>query len=134
MVSKASEDFPEPLRAVTTVMALCGISTLIFLRLWTRAARTQMDSCSGRTSVVAWVISLVAKGKPRQRVFSALPKLQIIRLPSKRGKRRTGVAGGGCEFVPANSRLLGEGDLDKLDRKSTRLNSSHVAISYAVFC
>src|SRR5207253_9023032 len=26
------------------------------------------------------------------------------------------------------------GDLDKADRKSTRLNSSHVAISYAVFC
>src|SRR5690625_5893696 len=24
--------------------------------------------------------------------------------------------------------------LDELDRKSTRLNSSHVAISYAVFC
>src|SRR5690625_5863789 len=24
--------------------------------------------------------------------------------------------------------------LEKLDRKSTRLNSSHVAISYAVFC
>src|SRR5258707_9294622 len=95
MVSKASEDFPEPLTPVTTVMALCGISTLIFLRLWTRAPRTQMDSCSGRTSVVAWVISLVAKGKPRQRVLSALPKLQIIRLLSKRGKRRTGVAGGG---------------------------------------
>src|SRR5439155_3255876 len=88
MVSKASEDFPEPLRAVTTVMALCGISTLIFLRLWTRAPRTQMDSCSGRTSVVAWVLSLVAKGKPRQRVLGALPKLQIIRLLSKRGKRR----------------------------------------------
>src|SRR5439155_21139978 len=26
------------------------------------------------------------------------------------------------------------GDLISLDRKSTRLNSSHVAISYAVFC
>src|SRR5690625_7079953 len=25
-------------------------------------------------------------------------------------------------------------DFDDLDRKSTRLNSSHVAISYAVFC
>src|SRR5439155_26593688 len=25
-------------------------------------------------------------------------------------------------------------DADKTDRKSTRLNSSHVAISYAVFC
>src|SRR6267378_1253202 len=46
-----------------------------------------MDSCSGGISVVAWVISLVAKGKPRQRVSSALPKLQIIRLLSKGGKR-----------------------------------------------
>src|SRR5690625_5973162 len=27
-----------------------------------------------------------------------------------------------------------ESDLDWIDRKSTRLNSSHVAISYAVFC
>src|SRR5690625_5431196 len=27
-----------------------------------------------------------------------------------------------------------EVDLDRRDRKSTRLNSSHVAISYAVFC
>src|SRR5690625_5875673 len=27
-----------------------------------------------------------------------------------------------------------EGNLDIVDRKSTRLNSSHVAISYAVFC
>src|SRR5690606_39567132 len=33
--------------------------------------------------------------------------------------------------------LAGNGfvaDFDKLDRKSTRLNSSHVKISYAVFC
>src|SRR5699024_11635275 len=29
-------------------------------------------------------------------------------------------------------RMLAEGDL--IDRKSTRLNSSHVSISYAVFC
>src|SRR5260221_3886658 len=91
MVSNASEDFPEPLTPVTTVMALCGISTLIFLRLWTRAPRTRMDSCSGGAFVVAWVISLVAKGKPRQRVSSALPKLQIIRLLSKGGKRRISV-------------------------------------------
>src|SRR5690625_7763706 len=37
------------------------------------------------------------------------------------GVRRVGGAGGG-------------GHLGDLDRKSTRLNSSHVAISYAVFC
>src|SRR5215208_7837775 len=29
---------------------------------------------------------------------------------------------------------LGGGTIEALDRKSTRLNSSHVAISYAVFC
>src|SRR5690625_7445713 len=29
---------------------------------------------------------------------------------------------------------VGSGELALLDRKSTRLNSSHVAISYAVFC
>src|SRR5690625_7109365 len=28
----------------------------------------------------------------------------------------------------------GQGLVDAVDRKSTRLNSSHVAISYAVFC
>src|SRR5438445_8060139 len=83
MVSKASEDFPEPLTPVTTVMALWGISKLMFLRLWTRAPRTRIDSCSGRTFEAAWVISLVAKGKPRQRVSRSLPKLQIIRPRSE---------------------------------------------------
>src|SRR5260221_10796566 len=29
---------------------------------------------------------------------------------------------------------LGGGELEALDRKSTRLNSSHTVISYAVFC
>src|SRR5439155_13752383 len=38
--------------------------------------------------------------------------------------------------VERNQILLGDGsgEILKLDRKSTRLNSSHVAISYAVFC
>src|SRR5438477_12817681 len=30
--------------------------------------------------------------------------------------------------------ILGKGTLTELDRKSTRLNSSHMSISYAVFC
>src|SRR3989442_2907165 len=37
--------------------------------------------------------------------------------------------------LQADQRLLQTGnDLEKADRKSTRLNSSHVRISYAVFC
>src|SRR5690606_41659629 len=43
------------------------------------------------------------------------------------------------QSVPAEAHLLLVGDIDQLpsvgpDRKSTRLNSSHVKISYAVFC
>src|ERR1039457_3330640 len=41
----------------------------------------------------------------------------------------------GADFIkifPANS--LGAGYIKALDRKSTRLNSSHLVISYAVFC
>src|SRR5918911_1420760 len=40
MVSNASEDFPDPLRPVTTVSELRGISTLMFFRLCWRAPRT----------------------------------------------------------------------------------------------
>src|SRR5699024_12883067 len=39
------------------------------------------------------------------------------------------------EEFPVNERVkAGVSYLDMLDRKSTRLNSSHVSISYAVFC
>src|SRR5207253_11182025 len=37
-----------------------------------------------------------------------------------------------CSLAARRSRFFG--DFPALDRKSTRLNSSHVAISYAVFC
>src|SRR2546426_4821263 len=36
-----------------------------------------------------------------------------------------------AEYLAARKRML---DLSQLDRKSTRLNSSHLVISYAVFC
>src|SRR5690606_40039415 len=39
-----------------------------------------------------------------------------------------------CEEILDVTRGLGVGTVVTLDRKSTRLNSSHVKISYAVFC
>src|SRR5690625_6647891 len=39
------------------------------------------------------------------------------------------------EWVGENTQIPeADPDFDETDRKSTRLNSSHVAISYAVFC
>src|SRR5690606_41371281 len=53
----------------------------------------------------------------------------------------TGVKGDGGTAYIARSALESDADIGKLgwssidiDRKSTRLNSSHVKISYAVFC
>src|SRR2546430_9753719 len=45
-------------------------------------------------------------------------------------------AAGGCAFVAVAGRRAGGGRAGpaELDRKSTRLNSSHSQISYAVFC
>src|SRR3712207_7134294 len=39
-----------------------------------------------------------------------------------------------AQFQPAKACLFGPDDELWLDRKSTRLNSSHANISYAVFC
>src|SRR5579859_5912800 len=86
MVSNARDDLPDPLTPVTTVMALCGISTVTFFRLWTRAPWTRKASCSGLEISAEAVICLVAKGSPRQQVSKLLPKLQIIRRLSKASK------------------------------------------------
>src|SRR5437773_9653296 len=57
-------------------------------------------------------------------------------------ERAGGVALGARQQEAATGDLAGSGDPDDLhdeqggggDRKSTRLNSSHITISYAVFC
>src|SRR5699024_11354770 len=56
----------------------------------------------------------------------AMNKSQVGRI-AKRIKRRDGTPDSRALF-PAGSRH------SRKDRKSTRLNSSHVSISYAVFC
>jgi hypothetical protein len=43
-VSKANDDFPEPLTPVTTVSLPTGMEKEIFFRLLTRAPRTSMAS------------------------------------------------------------------------------------------
>src|SRR5439155_25588930 len=63
----------------------------------------------------------------------------------REGQRRGTAAAGGAQEADRGGPQRGAGDSGQgqdrlvagrrdLDRKSTRLNSSHVAISYAVFC
>src|SRR6266487_4966973 len=61
--------------------------------------------------------------------------------PAERGERRQANVSGsvhehhvGCELRRAERLPQGPGAREARDRKSTRLNSSHPSISYAVFC
>src|SRR5216684_581562 len=82
MVSKASEDLPEPLTPVTTVMALCGTSTLIFFRLWTRAPRME---------IVSWLVltgmsSLVATGEAQTARSASAAQTSNYTLSARTGQ------------------------------------------------
>src|SRR5439155_20251006 len=69
-------------------------------------------------------------------LHDALPIL-ATKEPSKKPKKRGRIKGkppSPYSLSPPRFFLRAVHRLDKEDRKSTRLNSSHVAISYAVFC
>src|SRR5438874_10401656 len=59
-------------------------------------------------------------------------ELQRFRAGSQRAAGNPRLPGPGCRTRPQQSRSAGR--VLQPDRKSTRLNSSHVEISYAVFC
>src|SRR5690349_23585580 len=75
---------------------------------------------------------------PRSTLF---PYTTLFRSPGDRSAAAAtavepgdDVAGGHARVGRARRRTLPFGDRAAGDRKSTRLNSSHVEISYAVFC
>ena len=82
MVSKARLDLPDPETPVTTVMALWGISKLMFLRLCTRAPETAMEEGSSMSAVadgamISGLSDLLFKGV--QPGFWGQSKPKIIR-------------------------------------------------------
>src|SRR3970040_1463082 len=91
MVSKASEDLPDPLTPVTTVIWLCGISKSMFLRLWTRQPRTHTASEEG-----AWpagslpdTLGLVAVAIAKHFAFREIlhyTALRVVRWKALRGR------------------------------------------------
>src|SRR5579884_2173530 len=83
-------------------------------------------------------------GRPSNRIVRLRSKVDVAPCPvSARQPKRTLAAARATSAIRArllrdNSphllKLRREGNPAQADRKSTRLNSSHVAISYAVFC
>src|SRR5437588_5331906 len=100
-------------------MAELARQLLRYARLPARAARLTFDepgSALLALRMAYWVaaLSLLVKLMP-------LPRALKLVAPRARGAR------------PRDPAEVQEG-LARLDRKSTRLNSSHTVISYAVFC
>src|SRR5690242_21519749 len=86
-------------------------------------------------------------GKTRDELAFLPAALEIVETPPSPTARLTAVllaalfccavawAGlGKIDIVASAPGKIVPGDRVKLDRKSTRLNSSHMSISYAVFC
>src|SRR5690606_41584307 len=84
---------------------------------------------------------LTIRRPPRSTLFPYTTLFRSARRPHQRGGRRdreNGQGVAGADLIGFfRSRTPQEGGPNgppSLDRKSTRLNSSHVKISYAVFC
>src|SRR5438874_4729434 len=77
------------------------------------------------TSLISWIQRHYAY---HEILLAATTWPELLRLPRGSLVGKKFVRG---HFGSAIMKLFGE---DKGDRKSTRLNSSHVEISYAVFC
>src|SRR5690606_41939760 len=90
---------------------------------YTTLFRSRMPLASQKHPVLAYPL---AEG-----LYAKLKGVTTIRIAELRSDFRAFVQVGRVAAVPARHAV----DLEKfVDRKSTRLNSSHVKISYAVFC
>src|SRR5260221_9697183 len=68
---------------------------------------------------------------PYTTLFRSVPVLELCPGGGRRGEES---AGGGKPIDRAPAQVLIHALRERQDRKSTRLNSSHTVISYAVFC
>src|SRR3712207_8518752 len=75
---------------------------------------------------------------PRSTLFPYTTLFRSVRRTATGGRRAAGGGPRHRDVLPARGdavdRRAGAGVAEHLDRKSTRLNSSHANISYAVFC
>src|SRR5437868_12413696 len=80
-------------------------------------------------SLLSSFFSFTTQPPPTSTLF---PYTTLFRSQNRSGHSILGVNGSTSRKTP--SRFGFETNLQAEDRKSTRLNSSHVSISYAVFC
>src|SRR5699024_12211518 len=95
-----------------------------------------MSLNSGFCMVVNNPSKLSEDAKERSNIHSKIGSAKKITIPAIRWVMEAMAATGNLIVVKSRftGRFLFTVAITYLDRKSTRLNSSHVSISYAVFC
>src|SRR5262249_12069009 len=109
MVSKASDDLPEPLRPVITVKVLRGISTEMFFRLCWRAPRTVILLIAMNLGPYPWLVTSLAgaglgirippHSEGRQTKRAALLRILAVRKRWVKRGRHSQRAVHGCLMV-----------------------------------
>src|SRR5690242_17997780 len=118
--------------------SISGDSTHIALRVSLRAELPIVNSAATDPTIpetiIPWILTTIQDDRVQsytlaRRIYSdlGLQRIALLRVNERYG--RFGV----IKFRDA-SRRLGHPVIIEQDRKSTRLNSSHMSISYAVFC
>src|ERR1035441_9117339 len=106
-----------------------------------RGVATVLRESAGKVrraeGVVVFSLMAVPAGETGQAVvvIHVARRAQLRRVEAHQGETSGGVVEGGT--VPIHRSVAARTilrEVGRLDRKSTRLNSSHLGISYAVFC
>src|SRR5690554_7639216 len=84
-----------------------------------------------RYDIILHFFFLMMRRPPRSTLF---PYTTLFRSLPFGAEPEVTVEANPQSLTAAGAKVLAEAGVNRIDRKSTRLNSSHVRISYAVFC
>src|SRR5690348_11771641 len=118
---------PNPLIILSTILFLV-LGFMFFFSSRRRHTRWTGDWSSDVCS------SDLGPSSPCRARPSRPPRRHAPRRPTRRSRRSRPRRGGGRTRSARGPPRLRRPRAERLDRKSTRLNSSHPSISYAVFC
>src|SRR5690625_5366549 len=124
----------QPFYPLIIAMSSINILTLLLLLFHTLSGYSQQQSALQDTvqleEVIVTSTKLPVSLKETIRPVTVITRRQIEQTPSANISHILQEHAG----IRVNNSMGAPGESRSLDRKSTRLNSSHVAISYAVFC
>src|SRR5437773_4805018 len=86
------------------------------------------------TPSLSFFFFLLTPRPPTSTLFPYTTLFRSLAARPHQHRSRAAGGGGGAAASRAAARPAARGDVSSTDRKSTRLNSSHITISYAVFC